>query len=78
MLVRLNFNYAHQLDDIGSPANLIIELRKFDPMVANSLKSVAWTILQLYDPAGQLSVGKWRLPMYKTPTRLGADISRIG
>jgi hypothetical protein len=31
----------------------------------------------LYDPAGLLSVGKWRLPMYKTPTKLGIDISRV-
>lgn len=52
MLTRINFNYAHHLEDIGSPANLIIEMRKYDPMVENSLKSVAWTILQLYDPAG--------------------------
>lgn len=33
MMIRINFNYAHQLDDIGFPANLIIEMRKFDPMV---------------------------------------------
>jgi hypothetical protein len=44
-MVRINFNYAHQLEDIGFPANLIVEMRKFDPMVQNSLKSVAWTIL---------------------------------
>ena len=49
---RLNFNYAHQLEDIGSPAEVTIELRSYDPMVENSLKSVAWTKLQLYDPAG--------------------------
>lgn len=77
LLTRINFNYAHHLEDIGSPANLIVEMRKYDPMVENSLKSVAWTILQLYDPAGQLSVGKWRLPMYKIPTKLGIDISRV-
>jgi hypothetical protein len=52
LLIRINFNYAHHLEDIGSPANLIVEMRKYDPMVENSLKSVAWTILQLYDPAG--------------------------
>ena len=52
LLLRINFNYAHLLEEIGSPANLIVEMRKFDPMVENSLKSVAWTVLQLYDPAG--------------------------
>jgi hypothetical protein len=52
MLIRVNFNYAHLLEEIGSPANLVIEMRKFDPMVPHSLKSLSWTVLQLYDPAG--------------------------
>ena len=43
----------------------------------NSLKSVAWTIFQLYDPAGDLNAGKWRLPMYRCPTKLGIDIQRV-
>lgn len=76
-LTRLNFNYAHQLDDVGSPANLVIELRTFDPLVENSLRSHAWTAIQLYDPAGQLAVGKWRVPFYKTPTKLGIDLSAM-
>jgi hypothetical protein len=45
MLIRINFNYAHLLEEIGSPANLIIEMRKFDPMVPHSLKSLSWTVL---------------------------------
>ena len=56
--------------------NLIVEMRKFDPAVPNSLKSVAWTIFQIYDPAGDLNVGKWRLPMYKCPTKLGIEYFR--
>ena len=36
-MLRINFNYAHHLEEIGSPANLIVEMRKFDPMVPNSL-----------------------------------------
>ena len=77
MMVRVNFSYAHLLEDVGSPANLIVEMRKFDPMVPHSLKSLAWTVLQLYDPAGQLSIGNWKLPMYRTPTKLGIDIAKV-
>ena len=74
---RINFNFSQFYKDIEPPTNLVVEMRKFDPAVPNSLKSVAWTILQLYDPAGELCVGKWKLPMYKCPTKLGIDIHRI-
>ena len=74
---RINFSYAQFYKDVEPPTNLVIEMRKFDPAVPNSLKSVAWTILQLYDPAGELVTGKWRLPMYRCPTKLGIDIHRI-
>ena len=75
---RVNFNFTQFYKDLEPPMNLIIEMRKFDPAVPNSLKSVAWTIFQIYDPAGDLNVGKWRLPTYKCPTKLGIDIQRIG
>ena len=71
---RINFTFSQFFKDLEPPMNLIVEMRKFDPAVPNSLKSVAWTIFQIYDPAGDLNVGKWRLPMYKCPTKLGIDI----
>ena len=74
---RINFNFSQYYKEIEPPATLVVEMRRFDPAMPNSLKSVAWTILQLYDPAGDLCAGKWRLPMYKCPTKLGIDIHRI-
>ena len=74
---RINFNFSQYYKEIEPPANLVVEMRQYDPAVPNSLKSVAWTILQLYDPAGDLCAGKWRLPMYRCPTKLGLDIHRI-
>ena len=41
---RVNFNFTQFYKDLEPPMNLIIEMRKFDPAVPNSLKSVAWTI----------------------------------
>lgn len=42
------------------------------------MKSVAWTIVSLFDPAGELNVGKWRCPMFKCPTKLGSLVETIG
>ena len=38
---------------------------------------MAWTIFSLFDPAGDLNVGKWRAPMFRCPTKLGASIEAI-
>ena len=38
---------------------------------------MAWTIISLFDPAGDLNVGKWRAPMFKCPTKLGTKIEMI-
>lgn len=75
--VRINFLTKHEYRDIEAPANLIIEIRKFDPAVQQSLKSVAWTIVSLYDPAGDLNIGKWRAPMFNCPTKLGSAVETI-
>ena len=71
---RINFLAKHEYKDIDAPVNLIVEVRKFDPAVPHSLKSLAWTIISLFDPAGDLNVGKWRAPMLKCPTKLGVHI----
>lgn len=42
-----------------------------------TLKSVAWTIVSLFDPAGDINFGKWRCPMFKCPTKLGKDVETI-
>lgn len=34
--------------------------------------------MSLFDPAGDLNIGKWRCPMFKCPTQLGKDIETIG
>ena len=52
-LVRLNFFAKHEYKQISAPCNMVIEVRKFDPTVSQSLKSVAWTIVSLFDPAGE-------------------------
>ena len=52
-LVRLNFFAKHEYEKINAPCNLVIEVRRFDPSMTQSLKSVAWTIFSLFDPAGE-------------------------
>jgi hypothetical protein len=27
-----------------------------------------WTVFSLYDPSGELNTGRWRVPLYSTPT----------
>lgn len=75
--VRLDFSAMHRYKAIGAPCNMVVEVRKFDSSLPQSLKSVAWTIISLFDPAGQLQVGRWRCPLYLCPTRLGQDIFEI-
>ena len=74
---RISFVGRHNYEDVQAPLNLIVELRKFIPNVQQSLKSVAWTIFSLYDPAGDLNIGKWRAPMFKCPTKLGITIDTV-
>ena len=74
---RINFLNKQEYRDIEAPVNLIVEFRKFEPGVQQSLKSIAWTIISLYDPAGDLCVGKWRAPMFRCPTKLGIPIEMI-
>ena len=76
--VRLHYLQKHEYRGIDAPCNLIVEVRKFEPNVELTLKSVAWTIISLFDPAGELNVGKWRCPMFKCPTKLGSLVETIG
>ena len=75
--IRINFGARHEYTDIIAPCNLIVEVRKSDPAVQDSLKSVAWTMFALFDPAGDLNYGKWKAPMFKCPTKLQTDIETI-
>ena len=74
-LVKCVFDYSHQYEAQDPPCNLIVELRSKVNQNDEFVKSQAWTIIPLYDPAGDLLVGKWRCPMYKCPTKLGLDIA---
>ena len=38
---------------------------------------MAWTIISLFNPAGEPEVGRWRCPLYKCPTKLGLDMSEV-
>jgi len=75
---RLNYLQKHEYKRIDAPCNLIVEIRKFEPNVELTLRSVAWTIISLFDPAGDLNVGMWRCPMFKCPTKLGNAVEAIG
>ena len=75
--IRINFGARHEYTDITAPCNLVVEVRKSDPAVQDSLKSVAWTMFALFDPAGDLNYGKWRAPMFTCPTKLQTDIETI-
>jgi len=33
--------------------------------------------MPIHDPAGDISFGKWRLPLYKTPTDLNVIMPRV-
>ena len=41
------------------------------------MKSVAWTIVSLFDPSGEIQTGRWRCPLFNCPTKLGQDIGLI-
>lgn len=38
---------------------------------------MAWTIISLFDPAGDVNVGKWRVPMFRCPTKLGIAVETV-
>ena len=56
------------------PLNMIFEMRTSDPVNPDSLRSTAWTIMPIFNPALEPNFGRWRLPMYKVPTNLAVDI----
>jgi len=48
---RISFNYSHKIASTEPPLNLIIEIRISDPRDPSTLKSTAWTIMPLFNPA---------------------------
>ena len=74
MKQRVSFNFSHKLTSLVPPVNLIIEIRTSHPSDPMSVKSTAWTVMPLYNPANEENFGRWRLPVYKTPTKLDIDM----
>lgn len=56
---------------------MIIEIRTSDPSDPSSLKSAAWTVMPLFNPALEPYYGRWRLPVYSVPTNLAVDTRQI-
>jgi hypothetical protein len=77
MKQRISFNVPNLFKDLKTGTNLIIELRTNDPNKSNVLKSTAWTVMPLFNPADEFNIGRWRLPMYQCPTLLGVDLGQI-
>lgn len=48
---RMSFNYTHTLKAQDPPLNLIIEIRVSDPTDPTNIKSTAWTVMPLFNPA---------------------------
>ena len=59
------------------PCNMIIEIRVADPRDPSIARSTAWTIMPLYNPAGEPNFGRWRLPVYRLPTKLDVEMKEI-
>lgn len=74
---RIAFNYSYTLQPHDKPLNVIIEVRVSDPNNLAQVSSTCWTIMPLYNPASEPNFGRWRLPVYKTPTRLDIDLKQI-
>lgn len=56
---------------------MIIEVRTSDPHEPKSLRSTAWTVMSIFNPAKEPNYGRWRLPVYKVPTNLAIDMRQI-
>lgn len=74
---RLSFHFAQTMTSLQPPLNLIVEMRTSDPITQDSLRSTAWTVMPLFNPALEPNFGRWRCPMYKVPTNLGIDVRSI-
>ena len=74
---RVSFNFSHALIAPEAPLNLVIELRTANPVDPTQVKSTAWTVMPLYNPAQEPNFGRWRLPMYAPPTKLDVDMRQI-
>jgi hypothetical protein len=73
----MSFRFSQLLTSLDSPLNLIIEIRASDPNRNESLRSTAWTVMPLFNPASEPYYGRWRLPVYKVPTPLSVDMRQI-
>ena len=50
------------MTEAGLDSNLIVEVR-------DRQGRKYWTVFGLFDPAGVLNEGKWKLPLYPCPTK---------
>jgi hypothetical protein len=74
MKQRISFSFSHLLSALEPPVNLIVEIRTSDPNDPMSVKSTAWTVMPLFNPANEPNFGRWRLPVYRIPTNLNIDL----
>lgn len=77
MKQRVTFNFNQTLTTLTAPLNLIVEVRTSDPINVSSLRSTAWTVMPLFNPALEPNYGRWRLPCYKVPTNLAIDMRQV-
>ena len=71
---RIGFSASHNLmqnEITDAPLNLLIEIRNSEGNLN------CWTVMSLYNPAQELNIGRWRLPVYKTPTKLDIDVMQV-
>ena len=73
---RIGFNFSQVLTTLTPPLSCVIEVRAADSNGQN-LRSVAWTVMPLFNPAEEPNFGRWRLPTYKVPTNLSVDMRQI-
>lgn len=54
MKTRITFAEISILENLEEGTNVIVEVRTADPMAPKSVKSIAWTVFALHDPAGEI------------------------
>ena len=74
---RFLLDFPNLLRGLQPPMNLIIEIRSPDENSRKNFTSTAWTVMPLFNPANELNLGQWRLPVYECPTLLNIDLLDI-
>ena len=62
------FSFSQDIKKADPPTNLVVEVRTQTNGMPMGAKF--WTVFSIFDPAGNLNKGWWRLPLYECPTNL--------